>query len=211
MIILVDDTFIDRHKYQDVNYLKDAKYSDVCTIYTIVKTIDLAPLVKQLPSCQLFCNHKTLQLYNTEGKALNIEDNSKNREALINIVTQLNLPRVEFSRGLETNYESKKIDKDLFYSNLKPLLDHFIINNFVEPKILFWGESFKEKERLFFIQKMMIEIRISDLENFKTNSVIKEGLDILYPHLTNEQAIDRWVNNQLDKNQIVQEINNQIE
>ena len=110
MIIIVDDTFIDRHKYHDVSYLNETKYANICTVYTLVKTIDLASLVKQLSGCQLFCNHKTLQLFNAESKALNIEDNSKNREALINKVIQLNLPRVEFSRGLETNYEAKNKD-----------------------------------------------------------------------------------------------------
>jgi hypothetical protein len=211
MIIIVDDTFIDRHKYHDVSYLNETKYANICTVYTLVKTIDLASLVKQLSGCQLFCNHKTLQLFNAESKALNIEDNSKNREALINKVIQLNLPRVEFSRGLETNYEAKKIDKDLFYSNLKSLLDYFIIYNTIEPKILFWGDSFKEKEKLLFIQRMMIEIRITSIENFKTNPVIKEVLNILYPQLTNEQVIDGWVTKQFNKNEIVREINNQIQ
>ena len=210
MIIIVDDTFIDRYKYHNVSYLKDAKYANKCIVYTKVKTIDLASLVKQLSRCQLFCNHKTLQLYNIENKALNIEDNSKNRETLINKVTQLDIPRVEFSRGLETNYEANKIDKDLFYSNLKSLLDYFIINNTIEPKILFWGDSFKEKEKLSFIQKMMIELRITDLENYKNNPVIKEGLDILFPLLTNEQVIDGWIMKQFNKSEIVREINNQI-
>lgn len=210
MIIIVDDTFIDRHKYHDVNYLSETKYANICTVYTMVKTIDLLSLVKQLSGCQLFCNHKTLQLFNAEGKVLDIENNSKNREALINKVTQLNIPRVEFSRGLETNYETKKIDKDLFYSHLKSLLDYFINNNSIEPKILFWGNSFKEKEKLAFIQKMMIEIRITELGNFKNNTVIKDGLDILYPELTNDQVIDIWVEKQLNKNEIVQKINNQM-
>jgi hypothetical protein len=211
MIIIVDDTFIDRNKYHDVSYLKDAKYSNICTVYTTVKTIELASLVKQLSGCKLFCNHKTLQIYNIEGKALNIEDNSKYREALINKVIQMNIPRVEFSRGLETNYEAKKIDKDLFYSHLKLLLDYSITNNSIEPKTLFWGDSFKEKEILAFIQKMMIEIRITGLDNFKTNTIIKEGLGIIYPQLTNEQVIDRWVTKQLNKNEIIREINNQIQ
>lgn len=58
---------------------------------------------------------------------------------------------------------------------------------------------------------MMIEIRIAELENYKTNSVIKDGLNILYPKLTNEQVIDWWVTKQLKKNEIVREINNQIQ
>jgi hypothetical protein len=210
MVIIVDDTFSDRYKYQDVNFLKETRYSDVCTVYSVVKTIDLASLVKQLVKCELFCNHKTLQLFNTEGKALNIEDNSKNRETLINMVTQLGVPRIEFSRGLETNYEANRIDKDLFYSNLKPFLDYFIVSNSIETKVLFWGESFKNKKRLSIIQNMMNEIRITNVEDFQKNSAIREGLYILYPQLTIEQIIEEWVSRQFNKNEVIQDINNQI-
>jgi hypothetical protein len=58
---------------------------------------------------------------------------------------------------------------------------------------------------------MMIEIRITELQDFNSNYVIKDGLDILYPQLSNDQVIDRWVTKQFNKNEIVQEINNQIQ
>jgi len=57
----------------------------------------------------------------------------------------------------------------------------------------------------------MIEIRITELQDFNSNFVIKDGLDILYPQLSNDQVIDRWVTKQFNKNEIVQEINNQIQ
>jgi len=72
MIIIFDDTFIDRHKYHDVSYLNENKYANICKVYTIVKTIDLASLVNQLSGCQLFCNHKTLQLFNAEGNLVEV-------------------------------------------------------------------------------------------------------------------------------------------
>ncbi len=138
MIIIVDDTFIDRYKFQNVDYLKESRYTDVCNILSLIKTTELAALVNMIPKCKLFCNHKTLQLYNREGKALNVGENSKYRETLLNEVSKEKILRIEFSRGLETNFEVKKIDKDLFYSNLKSFLDYYIDNKKVEEKILFW-------------------------------------------------------------------------
>ena len=210
MIFIIDDTFIDRHKYQDVDYLKEAIYSNICTVYTIVKTIDLASLVKQLSNCQFFCNHKTLQLYNIEMKALTVDDNTKSRESLLNIVTQLNIPRVEFSRGLETNFEAKKIDKDLFYANLRAFLNYYIENNKIESKILFWGAEFEERERLTIIQKMLMQIRTTSIEDFSNDKIILKGLKAIFPNQSSLSIIEMWKNNQFSKNDIIREINNQI-
>ena len=211
MIIIVDDTFIDRSKYNDICYLKEPKYTSICTIYSIIKTTDLFSLVKQLSNCPLFCHHKTLQLFNTKKEPLNIKDNTTNRDTLINKVSQLNIERIEFSRGLETNYKTNKIDKYLFYTNLKPFLDYFIETNTIEPKILFWGESFKEKEKMLIIQKMMMQVRRISLEQFKENLEIEEGLNILYPNQSNEKIIEEWISKQLSENEIILTINNQIQ
>lgn len=210
MIIIVDDTFIDRHKFNDVSYLEEPKYTDVCSVHSIIKTTDLSSLMNSLSNCQFFCNHKTLQLYTPQGVPLNIGDNSKYRESLINEVSRLKIKRVEFSRQLETNYDANKIDKDLFYNNLKPFLDYFIDTNIIESKIIFFGESFREKERMLLIQKMMMQIRIANLEDYKNNLVIKQGLGVLYPQESIEKIIDGWINRKLSKNEIVLDINNQI-
>lgn len=208
MVIIVDDTFIDRHKFHDIDYLKESKYQTVCKIYTYVKTTEIAQITKDLSDCKIFCNHKTLQLYNIEGRALKNEDNTKNREALLNKITIKTIQRIEFSRGLETNFETNRIDKDLFYTNLKAFLDYYIENNVIVPKILFWGQNFMERERLTIIQNMLMQIRMVNIEEFKNNSVIKEGINILYPEQNFNKIIESWVN--LSKNDIIQQINNQI-
>jgi len=210
MVIIIDDTFIDRHKFHDVEYLKEERYQMICKIFSIVKTTDISQILKLLPDCHVFCNHKTLQLYNNVGSALNKEDNIKYRESLLNNIDQSSVQRIEFSRGLETNYKTKKIDKDLFYTNLKALLDYQIANNILEPKILFWGNNFQEKERLTLIQNMLIQIRIVNIQEFKNNSAIKKGLNILNPRQDSTKTIERWLDSQLSKNEIIQEINKNI-
>ncbi len=211
MIIIVDDTFIDRNKYHDVRFLEDSKYSSKCSVYSVIKTINLASFVKELSRCQLFCNHKTLQLYDAHGMALKINDNLKNRESLINVVTRLKIPRIEFSRGLETNYDANKIDKDLFYSNLNSFMDYFIQHNSIETKILFWGDSYNETAKMILIQKLMIQIRNTEIKDFKSNSLMIDGISVLYPDHTKDHIIDGWISKQLSKNEIIQDINSQIQ
>jgi hypothetical protein len=210
MVIIVDDTFIDRYKFHDIEYLKDEQYQAVCKIFSIVKTAEISQIIKRLPNCKVFCNHKALQLYNNAGVPLTIEDNTKYRETLLNKIGQSPIQRIEFSRGLETNYEMKKIDKDLFYTNLKPFLDYLIKNSIAEPKILFWGKNFQEKERLTKIQNMLLQIRMINIHEFQNNSVIKEGLNILYPDQDLLKTIEKWIDSRLSKNEIVQEINKNI-
>lgn len=210
MVIIIDDTFIDRHKFHDIEYLKEEQYQAICKVFSIVKTTEISQILKLLPDCSVFCNHKTLQLYNNAGLPLNIEDNTKYRESLLNNIKQSSIQRIEFSRGLETNYETKKIDKDLFYTNLKPFLDYQIEINILETKILFWGNNFQEKERLTIIQNLLIQIRMVSIHEFKNNSAIIKGLSVLYSQQDITKTIERWVNSQLSKNEIIQEINKNL-
>jgi hypothetical protein len=210
MVIIIDDTFIDRHKFHDIEYLKEERYQAICKVFSIVKTTEISQIIRLLPDCKIFCNHKTLQLYNNSGLPLNIEDNTKYRESLLNNIGHSSIQRIEFSRGLETNYETKKIDKDLFYTNLKPFLDYHLENNIFESKIIFWGNNFQEKERLTIIQNMLLQIRMVNIQEFQHNSAIKIGLSVLYPKQDITKTIERWINSQLSKNEIIQEINKNI-
>lgn len=210
MVIIIDDTFIDRHKYHDVEYLKEEQYQEICKVFSIIKTTEISHIIKLLPECRVFCNHKTLQLYNNAGSPLNIEDNTKIRESLLNAVEKESIQRIEFSGGIETNYETKKINKDLFYTNLKSFLDYKLTRNVFEVKILFYGYNFEEKERLTKIQNMILAIRMNDSIEFKNNSDIQVGLSVLYPNQDNTITIERWIDSKLSKNEIIQEINKSI-
>ncbi len=206
MIIIADETF-DSNKSRDMSYLQDEKYKRVCEIHIEIKTTELRSLIEKIALCKLFCNHKTLQLYNTEKMPLNIEDNTRYRESLLNKVKKAGVPRIEFSGGLETNFYQKQIDKSLFYVNLKAFLNHYIDKNIIETKILFLGEDYREVERLSIINKMFMQIRILKIEHFTTDNDIKEGLKILYPEEDYSKIIERWRKKNVAKNEIIREIN----
>ena len=210
MIIIIDDTFVERHKFHDVSFLEEDCYKRVCSVFSIIKTTDLATLINELADCKLFCNHKTIQLYNKEGKPLNNNDNITYKESLINKVLNLEIRRVEFSRGLETNFSVKQIDKDLFYSNLRSFLDYVIRHGKIEERILFYGFEFEEQEKYSTIQNMMMRIRSIDVDVFHNDATITKGISLLYPQESHSAILKRWEKDNLSKNAIIEEINKQI-
>jgi len=211
MIVIVDDTFIDRHKFHDVSFLEKGIYKEICSVFPKIKTTDLPSLTDKLADCKLFCYHKTLQLYSEEGNPLGNDDNIAHRERLINKALNLKIRKIEFSRGLETNFLVKQIDKDLFYSNLKSFLDYFIQYEKVEERILFYGPDFEEQEKLSIIQNMMMRIRSMDIDAFENDEIIEKGISLLYPYEPHNIVLERWIKSHLSKNDIIKEINNQID
>lgn len=210
MIIILDDTFIDRHKFHNVEFLEEDKYKQVCLVYSCLKTTEINNLIKNQSKFDFFGYHKSLQLYNNNSAPLNFEENTRYREILLNKVSTRNISKVEFSRGLETIYESKKIDKDLFYRNLKGFLDYFIKFNNIEPRILFWGLDFQKKENMSVVQKALIQIRLNKIDDFKNNSLIISGIDLIYGENSSKNIINEWVNDSLSKNEIIKKINKKI-
>ncbi|MFZ4412586.1 MAG: hypothetical protein ACOYOV_05850 [Bacteroidales bacterium] len=210
MIIIVDDTFDNKHNSGNVKLLNLEEYNDICHIYSRLSNLNIITLVKKLDECELFCNHKSLQIFNKQGNALNEKDNVEIRNSLYNRVELNNIPRIEFSRDLSTNFVARTIDKQLFYSNLKSFLDYYKINNIVETKILFWGENFKDNEKLSIIQNLMFHVRMTEIENFNNNKFIKEGINILFPLSSIEEIIEKWKQDKVSKNEIIREINHKI-
>jgi len=208
MIIIIDDTFVERHKYNDVGYLEQNKFKAICQIFSMLKIADLSNFVNILPQCDLFCNHRSLQLYNNANEPLNVEENTKLRENLLNKVKQKQISQIEFSRGLETNFEAKKIDKDLFYTNLKPFLDYYLINKEIETKILFFGENFQEIENLTSLEILMSKIRELEIDGYENDEIISAELSKIYGQQNVPQTILSWKNRQYTKKEIIKEINN---
>jgi hypothetical protein len=210
MILILDDSFTDRKKYQDLTYLEDVKYKDIFDIYEIIKPTDIIQIVSKISASKLVCNHKTLQLFDNGNNALNDKMNLELRENLLTKISKLGIPRIEFSRGLETNYESNKIDKELFYHNLRHLLDHFIEKGEIELKILFWGKNYKIAERLGLVQKMLTEIRNTNIVDFVNNETIILGIHAVYYVDNPESIISYWKEKGFSKNNIIDEINNYL-
>ncbi|HAS43557.1 MAG TPA: hypothetical protein DCS93_23965 [Microscillaceae bacterium] len=209
MIIILDDTFIERHKFNEVDYLQQTPYVEICTIHTEIKTTDLGSLVKTLSQYSLFCYHKTLQLLDAQGKSLNNENNLRSRENLVKKVQDLNIPMIEFSRGLETRFENKQINKDLFYTHLRVLLDYFMNHQQIELKTLFWGADFENVEKMTQVKYLMTQVRLTSLDSLSENESILQGIALIYDKDATE-IVEAWKTKQFSTNDIINEINQQI-
>jgi hypothetical protein len=210
MIIIVDDTFNERHKYNDVSYLCFDNYKQVCKVYEKPFNTELRTIVEELSNCNLFCNHRTLKIINIQGIELKSDEITEIKRNLFHKISSLNIPRIEFSRDLHTNIEAKTIDKNLFYTNLKSFLDFYIVNHIIELKILFYGENFTDIEKLTLVDKIIDEILKVDFSEFKSNQLIINGLNIIFPNKTAELIIDIWFKKEFSKKEIIQFINENI-
>ncbi len=207
MIIIIDDTFGDRINSNDNEYLKEPLFYNACKIYTKVKTIEIAHILNLLPECKLFCYHKSLQLYNGVGLPLGLEDNVKYRESLINKVLKSSIPHIEFSGGFESDYKLGKIDKDLFYKNLKPFLESYIETKTIVSKILFLGKHHQKNDFFSMFQQLMMQIRMDNIHHYKENKDILDGMEIILKGNNSLNIIDEWINAGKTKNEIIQDIN----
>lgn len=210
MIIIIDDTFKDRFKFNDVQYLEEERYKNVCSIKTIIKTIEIEEIEEIIKKSKILCFHKTLQLYDVNGHPLKSDSNDLSRRALINNSLKLNISHIEFSRRLGNNILVNQIDKDLFYKNLRDFLDYYIDHNLIEKKILYYGKRFRENEKMTIIQNTLVAIRITPLNEFSSNFIIKQGLELLYPNENVVEVINQWINKNLTKEEIIKQINNKI-
>lgn len=207
MIIILDDTFENRHKYNDIAYLNSDKFKNVCTIHSIVKTTDLESILDQMTNCDLFCTHKTLQLLNDENQKLVYDDNTKNREQFLKAVKNSKTPIIQFSRGSNDDFTTKIIDKNRFYTNLQLFLDYYIETSKIELKILYYGKYYEQIEFNTVVSNLMKEIRKVNSEDYSENEIIEKGLKHLFPNNFDE-IINEWKN--FSKKEIIQLIQNKL-
>jgi len=207
MIVVLDDTFSARHKFSDVSYLKDEKYHLVVKILENPTKKDFRELVSEGHKVQLLCNHRSLRLFNDKLEVID------GKEAILNFFNYLQaekMQRIEFGRDMHSNLKAKTLDKDVFYTNLKPFLDNFIDYGKIEIKILFFGSHYQELEFLSAINQMMDEINIMDIDEIQNNSLILHGLELLYTEKSPLQIINKWKEKGLNKKEILSIINNKI-
>lgn len=207
MIVILDDTFGARHKFSDVRYLKDEKYSSKVKILENPTKKDFREFMAENHKMQLLCNHRSLRLFNDKLEVID------GKEAILNFFNYLqaeNIQRIEFGRDMHSNLKAKTLDKDIFYNNLKAFLDNLIANGQVEIKILFYGPNYKELEFLSAINHMMDEINITDINEIQNNPFIIHGLELLFTEKLPLQIIHEWKEKTLNKKEILSIINNKI-
>lgn len=207
MVVILDDTFNARLRYDDVSFLANEKYKNICLIFDSPTKKDFRKIVLGFNNIRLLCNHRSLKLFNDNH---NIIDG---KEAIQNLLFQAqseNVPRVEFGRDMHSNFKAKTLDKDVFYSNLKSFLDNYMDTKKIEPKILFYGDNYAELEYLSAIDRMMDEINFSDSTNFRNNKLILTGISLIMPDRNPLDIVTEWIDKGLNKKEIITIINNQI-
>ena len=207
MIVILDDTFNARHKYSDISFIEDEKYRNVCVILERPTKKDFRNIVGDFNNIHLLCNHRSLKLFNDDQEVF---DGKQTIQNLFIQAQSKNVSRLEFGRDMHSNFKAKTLDKDVFYSNLKPFLDNYIDTKQIELKILFYGENYLELEYLSAINRMMDEINFSDSIDFKNNELILEGIRLMFSDREPLDIVDEWMNKGLSKKEIITIINNQI-
>lgn len=207
MIIILDDTFDQRQKYHDVSYFSEEKYKDICTVHEYPTLLVFKNVIQELDNIQLICNHRSLRLFNREKNVIDGKEAIKN---LFNQIDTKSILRLEFGRDMHSNFDAKTLDKDLFYTNLKPFLDNYLATKEIELKILFYGINYKELERMTQIDLFLNKINLVEIKDFKNNKVILNGVKLVFPNEDPNYIINNWIDRNLSKKQIRDLINTQI-
>ena len=199
MILILDDTENLRNRF-DIEFLFEGKYKQTCQLIDKKPySREIMQLAQNLTNFKIICHHRSLRIKKEKGNNTSDEDISKLKESFIHLINEKKIKRIEFGRDMHTNFSAKTIDKKLFYTNLKSFIDFYISNNKLELRILYYGENYEEIEKMTLIDKLIDEVRITDVSNFKNNQLIHDGLKILFPDKEPLNIIKKWNNKELRK------------
>lgn len=207
MVIILDDTFNQRHIFNDVSYLYERKYRNICKVYDYPTLSEFKSISQNLKDVELICNHRSLRLFNEDKDVIDANEAIQN---LFNLALSKSIPRLEFGRDMHLNFEVKTLDKDLFYDNLKLFLDNYLSSQKIELKTLYYGRNHTEIEKLSIIKSFLSKINIVDFENFKKEETIIEGILLIFPNEKPLDIINEWEKEKLSKRQIKDLINKKI-
>lgn len=207
MIIILDDTFNIRHKYNDIEFLEDTRYKNICKIYEVPTNKDFRDILFNIKNIKLVASHRSLKLFNDKNEAI---DGQKYIESFLLQVQSHNIPSLIFGRDMHSNLEAKTLNKDIFYHNLKSFLDFYLESNKIELRSLFYGKEYEELEYLKKVNSLMNQINISDISTYKENTTIIEGVRLLFSNQDPLAVIDEWITKGFVKKEILSLINNQL-
>ncbi len=210
MILILDDTEKLRERF-DIEFLYDKEFKQACQLIDKKPySRDIMQLAQNLNSFKIVCHHRSLRIQKEEENNSSDEDISKMKGNFIRTIDERKIERIEFGRDMHTNFSARTIDKNLFYANLKSFIDFYISNNVLELKILYYGENYKEIEMMTLIDKVIDEIRSTDISEFKNNQLIHDGLRSLFPFENPIDIIENWNKKELCKKEIIHILNENL-
>lgn len=206
MIFILDDSLTEQRK-NEIQYLKSAPYSEVCTlIERPTKKINRDILATFSDNQNgLFCIHRSLKYFNDFGAELVESEDIRNN--MIKQVKQEGITCMVFGRDMSRNREKLFIDKDVFYRNLKRFLDTMIAGGDVELDILYDGAFYKIAERKRLLNEI---VDIVNMENPPYDNPLLSDLLFRYFGEDPKIVLELWTNKGFSKKEIRQYINDNL-
>ena len=204
MIYILDDTVSQRRS--EIHYLQNAPYSEVCVlIERPTKKINREILASFSDNQNnILCIHRSLKYFNDSGAELVESDTIRN--SLIEQIRQKGVTCIVFGRDMSRNREKLFIDKDVFYRNLKLLLDTMIEGN-VEFDILYDGALYKIAERKRLLNEI---VDIINMECPPYDNLLLSDLLFQYFGEDPKTVLESWTNKGFSKKEIRQYINDNL-
>ncbi|AMR32717.1 hypothetical protein A0256_15445 [Mucilaginibacter sp. PAMC 26640] len=144
MIYLIDDNRREQQKEYGCDFLTD---TDLLSFFKIVSKIIVGTDITYLKDSTCILIHNSFPDFNASGEAISAQTNIY--ESILTLAGEKTIPVVIFTNSiLDLDYNKSeavnisRINKRLFYSNLKDFLYHFKETGNAEFKILTYGKSF---------------------------------------------------------------------
>ena len=204
MIYLIDDTLEIQLSKKIIGETFKGDFQSILKVYEKPKISDLKYIVENLEGLKLICYHKSFRLFNSEGNLVFGSDFKRN---FLNRLQEMNIPKVEFSGDVHTNFGSKTIDKTLFYNNFEYFLNNIKITGDFSFEKLFYGKSSNHIRKLEAASKIIDYITFDGVDSLKNNSEVLSLFEIVFPKLDPIETIKKWENGNFSKNEIYKAIN----
>lgn len=205
MFVILDDTFIERHKFSDIGYLSESPYTDLVKIFTHPTLGDFRTILDK--EIKFIGKHRSLVLFNNREEKI---DAPKAIENFMLQVSDKKVLSIEFGRDMHTNYSQRSIDKNVFYQNFKFFLDDYLDKGKCNLKILYYGLNYNKQEKLELANKLMNKLYILDSNEYSTNSEVIEYVSLIFEEQTPKEVLENWDYNNLSLAEIIKLVNKKL-
>ena len=170
MIFLIDDNrYEQQQKLYHADYLFDNSFASILKVIYKVKIGEYKKLAKELEQADVILLHHTFADADEKGAYL---DNSRRiRDFIIeDIAEEESIPFVLFSGSMsETTFDNEdeptaitSMNKNVFYENLFPFLQHYKETKQIKLKILAYGNEYKIHDAIKLVESIIESLQKKD-------------------------------------------------
>jgi hypothetical protein len=145
MILILDDTFVEREADYPTDFLLQEEYKNVINIHTQIKGSEINTFESKITDATCIACHRTIKFYGNSGNVLSQEKNIHFFDKLESFINNSCKPYISFSgSNIHTKLIGENnlaINKRQFYFNLQNFADYLIDNQQVELRTLTYGKN----------------------------------------------------------------------